>query len=135
MLASSFSHYIKRAYTDAPIFQVRVARTLPNCQIVSVDWLVESVLENRPLNAVDYLLVAAENTSVFSENRSDTPQLPVVPRTNLQIYHERLIDLVDDRFNAKGESEVQIFPPPSNTRVTADGDHKLHRCYGCCLDG
>ncbi|EPS34785.1 hypothetical protein PDE_09749 [Penicillium oxalicum 114-2] len=82
--------------------KVRVARTLPNCQIVSVDWLVESVLENRPLNAVDYLLVAAENTSVFSENRSDTPQLPVVPRTNLQIYHERLIDLVDDRFNAKG---------------------------------
>ncbi|KAJ5495038.1 hypothetical protein N7539_000154 [Penicillium diatomitis] len=69
---------------------IHFALTENRCQIVNINWFLDSAQLNRPLRTAAYLLVASANVA-------EDLQGPNVPRSNLQIHHEKLITFVDKR--------------------------------------
>lgn len=100
---------------------VHTAREGTNCEVVGIQWLLDSIRDQKPASTEAYVITPAadidggdllpQELSLLSpesnkrkhEAESDIEETSKVLKNNVKVHRRRLIALVDDRFDTQGE--------------------------------
>lgn len=101
---------------------VDAARKGTNCEVVGIQWLLDSVRDQKPASTEAYViapvadihggdllsqesaLLSPKNNKRKLEAETDIEEeTSKVPKNNVKVHRRRLIALVDDRFDTQGE--------------------------------
>lgn len=110
-----------------------------NCEVVGIQWLIDSIRDKQPVNTDVYLLnPAADNGQGDSQPKENSPDSPgsnkrkleedkdideepsKVQRNKLAVHRKELIALVDDRFDTQGKhsASTQGIPITEHSWLT-----------------